>query len=124
MKPGETDLIDVGCTVWALDLNVDVDLDVDHRQVQGGIVVAIETAADPDTGELQRRFVTATPWQGRVRWDSLLASQVAQIAPPNTAAIRSLIRACAGVVAKSKRVMATDEARCIAAQYRLMETLA
>lgn len=118
----DAELVEVGCSVFALDLNEDTDADVRH--IRGGVVIAIETAVDADTGEVQRRFITATPWQGRIRWDSLLASELGQVAPPNTSVIRSLIRSMATVVARSKRTVTTDEARCITAQAALMEVLA
>lgn len=116
------ELVEVGCHVYALDLNSDTDADA--VDVRGGIVVAIETAVDQDTGEVMRRFVTATPWRGRVRWDALRADEVAEVSPANTAFIRSLIRALAKVVAGSKRTLATDEAKAITAQAVLMEVLA
>lgn len=117
----DTDLVELGCYVGALDLNSGTDADA--NQVQGGIVFAIESHADPDTGEVQRRFITATPWRGQVRFDVLLASEVKQVELPNSAMIRSLIRQAAKVVGQSKRAMGTDVARCITLQQTLMEIL-
>lgn len=115
------DLVEVGCTIYALDLNEQTDAEA--RQVKGGVVLAIETALDVDTGEVQRRFITATPWRRAVRFDSLAADQVAQVELPNAAAIRSLIRSMARVVADSKRLFTTDEARCVDGQGLLMRAL-
>lgn len=120
MTGTETALIEIGMSVWALNSD---DTDADMRSVQGGTVVSIETDTDRDTGEIQRRFVTATPWRGAVRFDFVNAGQVAQVAPMNVAAVRALIRTAAGVVAKAKRVFTTDEARCIALQHELMRIL-
>jgi hypothetical protein len=112
----DTDLVELGCYVGALDLNSDTDADGDS--VRGGIVFAIESHADPETGEVQRRFITATPWRREVRFNSLLASEVKQIE-----LIRSLIRQAGKVVAQSKRAMGSDVARCITLQQTLMEIL-
>lgn len=114
------DLIELGCSVFGLSSD---DTDADMTAVKGGVVVAIATGTNPTTGEQQRKFITATPWQRRIRFDELLADHVRQADPPNTASIRALIRTAAGVVAQSKRV-GSDEARCIHLQHDLMEALA
>lgn len=113
------DLIEIGCTVFALNSD---RTDADMRAVKGGTVVAIATGATSD-GELQRKFITATPWRNEIRFDELLAEHVDQADPPNTAAMRTLIRTAAAVVAKAKRV-GSAEARCIQLQHDLMEALA
>lgn len=117
----DTQLVEIGMKVWALP--VAELLDVDVNAVKGGTVVAIETDVDPDTAEVQRRFITAAVWRGGVRFDSLVADDVAQVEPMNVAGIRTLIRAAAKVVANSKRVFTTDEARCIDLQRNLMEAM-
>lgn len=114
------ELIEIGCSIYALHAD---QTDADMRLVKGGVVVAVETAADRDTGEIERRFVTATPWRGQVRFDALVAGEVAQAEPPNVASLRALIRTAARVVADSKRTFTTDESRCIALQHNLMEVM-
>ncbi|MCU1488320.1 MAG: hypothetical protein JWN67_5066 [Actinomycetia bacterium] len=114
-------LVDIGATVYALDLNEDTDADT--SQVKGGIVISIETGTDAESGETMRRFVTATPWHGQVRFDSLLAIEVRQVEVPNAGHIRSLIRAMAKVVATSKRSFTSNETKCIGAMGRLVEAL-
>lgn len=114
------DLIEIGCSVFALDLNTQTDADA--RDVKGGVVVSIETGTNPTTGEIQRRFITATPWRREIRFDSLLADHVVQAEPPNSASIWTLIRTAAGVVANAKK-RGSDTARCIALQHHLMEVL-
>lgn len=115
----ELALVEIGCSVFALDLN---ETDVRSQDVKGGTVIAIETDVDPETGETQRRFVTATPWRGDVRFDVVLASECRQVAPPNASFIRSLVRALAKAVASSKR-FGTHQVRCMGAATRLMEVL-
>lgn len=118
---GEADLVELGMSVWALSADA---TDADMRQVKGGTVVAIETDVDAETGELQRRFVTATAWRGAIRFDVLTADEVAQLSPMNVAVVRGLIRVAAAAVAKPKRsTISSDEARCIDLQYRLKEIL-
>lgn len=112
------DLIEIGCQVWTLDLNQQTDADTD--QVKGGTVVDIATDIDEETGEIDRRFITATPWQRRIRFDTVNANEVRQAGPPNMASIRNLIRISAGLVADSKRI-GTDQARLIALQQKLLE---
>lgn len=114
------ELIELGCTVYGLSSD---DTDADMNAVKGGVVVAIATGTNRETGEQQRKFITATPWQRRVRFDELLADHVRQADPPNTASIRSLIRTAAGVVAQAKQI-GSDTARCIQLQHDLMEALA
>jgi hypothetical protein len=121
MSAVDPDLVELGCCVYALDLNTQTDADA--NQVQGGIVFAIESHVDPDTGEVERRFITATPWRGQVRFDVVLADEVKQIELPNSAMIRSLIRQAGKVVAQSKRAMGTDVARCVSLQQTLMGIL-
>lgn len=121
MNALDTDLVELGCYVSSLDLNTDTDADAD--QVRGGIVISIESHSDPETGEVQRRFITATPWRRDVRFDVVLADEVKQIELPNAAMIRSLIRQAGKVVAQSKRAMGTDVARCITLQQTLMGIL-
>lgn len=114
-------LVDIGTTVYALDLNEDTD--VNAAQVKGGTVIAIETGLDEASGEYVRRFVTAKPWGGRtVYFDTLLASDVRQVAMPNGAVIKSLIR-CMGLVVAGSKQMSSDQVKCVGAMNRLMEVL-
>lgn len=114
------ELIELGCTVYGLTSD---QTDADMRDVKGGVVVAIGTGYSRRTGEQMRKFVTATPWRGEIRFDELVADDVRQADPPNTASMRALIRTAAGVVAKANRV-GSSEARCIQLQHDLMEALA
>lgn len=116
----EVQLVEPGMSVWAMNAD---DTDADMRQARGGTVFSIESHVDTETGEVQRRFVTATAWQRRVRFDVVTADQVAQVAPMNVTAVRGLIRTAAAVVSSSKRALSTDEARCIDLQFRLKEIL-
>jgi hypothetical protein len=117
----ELALVDVGCSVWAL--NLEADTDAEASEIKGGVVFAVETAADPETGELQRRFITATPWRRQIRFDVVLADEVRQVAAPNTSVMKSLLRRAASVVAESGKRMSTDVTRCITLQQKLMEVL-
>lgn len=118
--PAEVALVEVGCYVWVLDLD---RTDADANAVKGGVVYAIETDVDTETGEVQRRFMCATQWRGAIRFDVVLADEVRTVDRAQANIIRNLIRAAAGVVAKSKRIFATDEARCIALQHELLKVL-
>jgi hypothetical protein len=113
------DLVELGCTVFAL--NLDGQTDADAPSVLGGIVVQID-AGPNGAGEVERIFTTATPWRRAIRFDVLHASDVRQTLPPNTAAIRGLLQLAARVVADTKRI-GTDQARCIRLQADLMEIL-
>lgn len=113
------ELIEVGCSVWAHEIE---KTDAETRQIRGGTVIQISTHVDAETGEVSRKFHTATPWRGGVRFDELAAGDVEQVEPPNAAWIRSLMRSAAAVVQKSKRT-SSDVARCIALQAQLMEVL-
>lgn len=116
----DAQLVEIGMKVWALDLERN---DLDARDIKGGVVIAIETNVDTDTGEIERRFICAEPWRGAVRFDAINASDVATVEPMNVAGVRNLIRAAARVVASSKRIFTTDEARCVDLQRNLMEAL-
>lgn len=116
----DTELVEVGMSIWPVDFDV---TDLEASQVKGGTVVAIETDVDRDTGEVQRRFVCASPWRRTIRFDVITADQVKTVEPMNVAAVRTLIRSAARVVAESKRIFTTDEARCVRLQSELMEVL-
>lgn len=106
----DTEIVAVGMQVRVLDLNANPDLDA--TDVRGGVVVAIDTAYDPDTGERQRLFVTAKRLpRGTVRWAALRANEVRQIDPYSSNEIRKLIAAMAGVIAANKGRVLTDEHR-------------
>jgi hypothetical protein len=115
----DLELVEPGCCVYTSEPDGDL---LDH-QIRGGIVVWIETGFDKDSGELWRRFVTASPSGRGIRWEHLDAAQVRQIMGPNSASIRGLIRKMATVVALSKSTFSTDEARCINGQVTLMKAL-
>lgn len=118
---GETSLVALGAKVWALDLE---QTDADASAVKGGIVISIETDVDPDTGEVQRRFVCAEPWQRNIRIDIVNADDVKTVEPMNVAAVRRLIRTAARLVGESKRaVIDSSEARLIDLQHRMKEIL-
>lgn len=104
------DLVEIGMTVVALDLE---DTDADLADVRGGVVIAIETTADPDTGEIQRRFVTAKQWRSEVRWSSLRGDEVRDVLPFDSSAVRRLVRAMAKKVADGKGVLLTDDLQLI-----------
>lgn len=114
------DLIEIGCSVYAH--RVDVTDTPDTRSIRGGVVVAIASGVNRTTGEIERKFITATPWRREVLFEEVLASEVAQVEPPSVASMRNLIRQAAGVVAAAKRV-GSSEARCIQLQHDLMEAL-
>lgn len=115
-------LVEPGCTVFALDLNDDTDADAGN--VKGGTVYAIETQRDPETGETQRRFHTATPWRGEIRFDTVLAERVRQVELVNAAAARTVIRQAAKVIATSKGATFTSfERRCATVIVELMKAL-
>lgn len=116
----ELRLVDVGALVFSLNLEDDTDADFD--QVQGGTVIEVTTSVTAD-GEVQRRFLTATAWRGRIRFDVIDAENVRQIELPNAAVIRSLIRAMARQVGSSRRQVTTNEATLIKAQSTLMGVL-
>jgi hypothetical protein len=120
MSDVSADLVEVGMSVLALDLNDDTDADL--ADVRGGVVVAIETAVDPDTGELQCRFVTAKQWRRQIRWSALRADEVRQVVPFDSAAVRRLIRAMARTVAEGKGVILTDDRRLVDAMAVLART--
>lgn len=119
--PDEIRLIEPGCTVWALNLEWDTDADAD--QVKGGVVFSIESELDEETGEVQRRFITATPWRGRIRFDVVGAGEVRQVMAPNPASMRTLLRKAGEIVGRSGKRMSTDVARCVTLQAKLMEVL-
>lgn len=115
-------LIEPGCTVYALDLNDDTDVDTQH--VKGGTVYSIESERDSETGEVQRRFMTATPWRGGVRFSTVRADEVRQVEMVNASAVRTVIRLAAKVVATSKGSTFTSfERRCVDVQQLLMKAL-
>jgi hypothetical protein len=116
----DVDLVEIGMTVWALNAD---STDADMRSVKGGIVVAVDQHVDSETGEITRTFTTATPWRGAVRFDFVADKDVAQVEPLNVAAVRNLIRTAGGVVAKTKRIFTTDEAKCVTLQHELLRVL-
>lgn len=107
------DLVEIGMTVIALNLEQDTDADL--ADVRGGIVVAIDTDRNPDTGEIQRRFITAKQWRRQIRWSSLNADDVRDVLPYDSSAVRRLVRAMARDVADRKSVMTSDDLQLIEA---------
>lgn len=106
----DVELVEPGMQVLALDLNDDTDAEM--IDVRGGVVVAIGSDPDPETGEVQRRFIVAK--RGRhqqVRWASLRADEVRQVLPYDSSAVRKLVCAMAGIVAEHKGRPFTDEHR-------------
>ena len=113
----EVELVEVGMTVF--DQPADVDPD---QHINGGIVTAIETHVDANTGEVMRHFVCAEPYRGSVRFHTFTADQVRQVAPMQPANVRYLIRQLGLMVSRSKQVL-TDQAHAITAMHALMEVL-
>jgi hypothetical protein len=106
----DVELVEPGMQVLALDL--DRDTDAAMADVRGGVVVAIGNDPDPETGEIQRRFIVAkrAP-RKQIRWASLRADEVRQVLPYDSNAIRKLIAAMAGLVAENQGRPLTDEHR-------------
>lgn len=111
------DLVEIGMTVLALNLETDTDADL--ADVRGGVVVAIETAVDDETGEVMRRFVTAKQWRREIRWSALRADQLRDVLPYDSSAVRRLVRAMAKKVADSKGVLVSDDLKLIDAMHVL-----
>lgn len=114
----ETELVEVGQQVIALDLMND-ETDADLGDVRGGVVVAIESEVDRETGEVQRRFVCCKQYRRRIVWSTLTAKDVRQVLPFDSAAVRKLIRAMAADLGGRKGPMVTDDHRTIDAMQRL-----
>lgn len=108
VRRDDLELVDLGCTVFALHL--DEDTDADAVRVRGGQVLYIGTHQDHETGELERLFMTARVDGRRVRFDSIRASEVRQITAPNPAVLKSLLQAMGRVVADTR--MSTDVQKC------------
>lgn len=111
------DLVEIGMTVLALNLENDTDADL--ADVRGGVVVGVDTAIDADTGEVMRHFVTAKQWRRQIRWSSLNANEVRDVLPYDSAEIRRLIRAMARDVAAGKGVLLSDDLQLIDAMHVL-----
>lgn len=115
----DVEAVQIGMTVLALDLENDTDADL--VDVRGGIVVSIDTAPDPETGEVRRYFTTAKHWRREVRWSRLAADEVRDVLPFTSSDVRRLIRVMARQVADRKSVLDTDDCRLIDAMAILKE---
>lgn len=114
----DTKLVAIGCALW--DFPPEADPDRAARGL-GGIVVAIESDRDDETGEIRRRFITAKQ-VGRdsrnqlgIRFDVIAETEVEMVALMNSASVRALMRRMGQVIAESKGIFVTDHHRCIAA---------
>jgi hypothetical protein len=115
----DTDYVEVGMTVLALDLEGDTDADL--QDVRGGVVVAIDTHVDPDSGEISRAFICAKQWRRQIRWSTLTAADVRDVLPFDAAAVRRLIKALARDIADTKGVLLTNERKAIDAIHVLAQ---
>jgi hypothetical protein len=115
----DTDYVEVGMTVLALDLEGDTDADL--QDVRGGVVVAIDTHVDPDSGEINRSFICAKQWRRQIRWSTLTAADVRDVLPFDAAAVRRLIKALARDIADTKGVLLTNERKAIDAIHVLAQ---
>jgi hypothetical protein len=119
----DVEAVAVGMSVLALDLEGDTDADL--ADVRGGVVIAVDTHVDPDTGEIQRVFLCAKQWRREVRFSRLTAAEVRDVLPFNSRTVWGLVKAMARVVAEAKGTTPdTSVSRCIDAQARLLEVLA
>jgi hypothetical protein len=115
----DVEQVAIGMTVLALDLEADTHADL--ADVRGGVVVAIDTTVDPDTGEIQRAFTTAKQWRREIRWAQIRADEIRDVLPYSSSTVRNLVRAMARHIAESKGVLMTDDRRCVTAMATLTE---
>lgn len=124
MKADEVDLlreVDVGCTVWhrlPLDPNF-----VDRR---GGLVAAIDTHVDAETGEVSRLFRVISRWHGRLRFDQLRADEINPevLELPNPRLVANTSRMVAGEYAATKGQLTEGHLRLIETAYNLAKGIA
>jgi hypothetical protein len=114
----DVEQVAVGMTVLALDLEEDTTADL--QDVRGGVVVAIDTHLDADTGEITRAFICAKQWRRQIRWSTLTAADVRDVLPFDSSGVRRLIKAMARTVAEAKSLL-SDERRLIEAMNTLKE---
>jgi hypothetical protein len=89
---------------------------------RGGIVVAIDTDVDGETGEIGRAFITATtPGGTRVKFDRLAAGDVdlARSGPRNTSHVASLSRRIALVYGGHRGPITSEDYRLVETAYQL-----
>lgn len=120
MTAVDVTLLEPGMSAWVLDAD---RTDADMAQVRGGTIIGIDRTVDADTGELTTKVTTATAWRGSVRYDTFDASEIRTVDLMNTATVRGLIRAAAGIVASSKRSYTSDVAKAIDLQAQLARVL-
>lgn len=111
MIADEIDLVTVGCSVWDQPSHADPEL-----PIRGGIVWAVDRAADPDTGEIGLLFHCAEihhRGKRHVRLVELPSAVVAQWNLPNTASIRSLVTQCHRQIAEAGKARGSDELRLL-----------
>lgn len=118
MKPGEVDLVTVGCSVFDCEPDVDPD-----TPITGGIVWSIDSTVDRDTGEIVKAFATVEPWRDRVRFLTVAAADVRQWNRLNSAAVRSVVRRMARVIATGRGALDSTDLLMLDAMSRLVRAL-
>jgi hypothetical protein len=115
----DVEVVEPGMSVLALDL--DEDTDADLQDVRGGVVIAVDTHRDVETDEIQRVFLCAKQWRREVRFSALLAGDVRDVLPFDSAAVRRLRRAMNRVAAEAKGPTLDAERRLLDAITVLKE---
>jgi hypothetical protein len=117
----DVEAVAVGMTVLALDLEGDTDADL--QDVRGGVVIAVDTHRDVDTGEIQRVFLTAKQWRREIRWAAIRADEVRQVLEFNSATVRRLVRAMGAHLGAGKGAFVTVDRQLIQAMHALREVI-
>lgn len=108
--------VELGCWCWVA--GVADELIADELAV-GGIVYDMTDIADPETGEVTRTYHLVASYRGQVRWHALRASQVGEVGLPNTATIRSTVRALCRQIAGGRGAFTSGDVKALDVARRL-----
>lgn len=114
------DTIEIGSYCWRR-ASEDLMLSGEGRE---GTVVRIEEHVDPETGELSRRYVVVRQYRGQVRWASILEPDLGDVALPNSATIRSLLRAMGRAMGERRGPITSTDVDLHQAMGALLEVVA